>query len=628
MSLETTFLPPTVWLDFTSAYIRTLAPRNAISEEEQGVMAEQLARKRAAKPKTRSGCVTCKRRRVKCDETKPRCNRCKRFGTECEGYSDVSAPVRRKPAVILPWNKKSMLLPKLDRGREQPVVVHKSAGVSVWSYRGHELDRHSNEPTFIYSQPSIDLLFQADSEYAYFTAFKERAAPELSGYFDTKVWNRTILQMCHQEDFARHAVIALGALHTTMEMVQNADEPPSTEKQRRLGQNHHQVALQYYGKALELLRRQPQHTPGLRVILLSCLLTTCFENYIGNQDNALAAAQKGVEVLNEHVASIDWCNTVEDLAKMRNFTQLLDDDDNDLLSTFARLGASIIMFDNYRRAKRKILPLQLVRLPPFPELPVRFRNVREARMYCDMLTKKALMWKDANLHRESFSNFDFGEPDPSFQAIKREQFAKRAQAEFQDCVRGKAQWRVAFQSTFQASRMHAGSKDFLGASILMIQYVTSQLMTHLPGQNYETYYDKFHDNSVLVIDLAEQLLERYPVTRSKKAIYTFDDGVIHGLFLVAYRCRDGTARRRAIQLLVKHPRREGLWDSAMAATTVSWLINQEEEGLVNGFVPEAARLRIVKLDPRLAERKVILRCSKLDNGLRERVELSEVTLTW
>lgn len=523
-----------------------------------------------------------------------------------------------------------MLLPKLVEGQDQESKVPISKYVSIWSHRGPENDPNSNRPTFIYSQPSVDLLFQVDSEYAYFTTFKERAAPELSGYFDTRVWNRTILQMCHQEEFARHAVIALGALHTTMEMVQNADELPSTETQKTLGQYHHQFALQYYGRALELLRGMPQHTDvsGLRVIMLSCLLTTCFENYIGNQENALAAAQRGVEVVNEHVASIDWCNTVEDLAKMRNFTRLLDDDDHDLLATFARLGSSIIMFDNFRRVKRKILPLQLVRMPPMPVMPNRFRNVREARMYCDMLVKKALMWRDANLHLEYLSTFDWGEDDPSFRATKMEQFTKRARAEFQDCVRGKAQWRVAFQSTFEASRMHPGSKDFLGASILMIQYVASWLMTHLPGQNYETYYDKFYDDSVLVIDLGEQLLERYPVTRSKKAIYTFDDGVIQGLFLVAYRCRDGAARRWAIRLLAKHPRREGLWDSAMAATVASWFMNREEEGLVDGFVPETARLRIVKLDPRLAQRKVTVRCSKLEDGMQERVEMSDVKLTW
>jgi hypothetical protein len=37
-------------------------------------------RKRAAKPKVRTGCITCKVRRVKCDEMRPECLRCVKFG--------------------------------------------------------------------------------------------------------------------------------------------------------------------------------------------------------------------------------------------------------------------------------------------------------------------------------------------------------------------------------------------------------------------------------------------------------------------------------------------------------------------------------------------------------------------
>ena len=33
--------------------------------------------------KTRSGCVTCKRRRIKCDEMKPCCEKCKKLGRPC-----------------------------------------------------------------------------------------------------------------------------------------------------------------------------------------------------------------------------------------------------------------------------------------------------------------------------------------------------------------------------------------------------------------------------------------------------------------------------------------------------------------------------------------------------------------
>ncbi|KAL4972812.1 fungal-specific transcription factor domain-containing protein [Aspergillus desertorum] len=40
---------------------------------------------------SRSGCLTCKRRRKRCDEAKPSCHTCTRLGLICEGYSSVWA---------------------------------------------------------------------------------------------------------------------------------------------------------------------------------------------------------------------------------------------------------------------------------------------------------------------------------------------------------------------------------------------------------------------------------------------------------------------------------------------------------------------------------------------------------
>ncbi|KAM0668102.1 hypothetical protein MY8738_000861 [Beauveria namnaoensis] len=45
----------------------------------------RLRRKRWA-PKVKTGCVTCRVRRVKCDETKPHCKRCTAYGYVCDGY--------------------------------------------------------------------------------------------------------------------------------------------------------------------------------------------------------------------------------------------------------------------------------------------------------------------------------------------------------------------------------------------------------------------------------------------------------------------------------------------------------------------------------------------------------------
>ncbi|KAH8698306.1 putative C6 transcription factor [Talaromyces proteolyticus] len=38
---------------------------------------------------SRSGCLTCKKRRKKCDEQKPRCGNCTRLDRECEGYANL-----------------------------------------------------------------------------------------------------------------------------------------------------------------------------------------------------------------------------------------------------------------------------------------------------------------------------------------------------------------------------------------------------------------------------------------------------------------------------------------------------------------------------------------------------------
>lgn len=49
-------------------------------------MPQVSERRKAKHHKTRSGCVTCKQRRVKCDESKPECQRCRKAGQICGGY--------------------------------------------------------------------------------------------------------------------------------------------------------------------------------------------------------------------------------------------------------------------------------------------------------------------------------------------------------------------------------------------------------------------------------------------------------------------------------------------------------------------------------------------------------------
>ncbi|KAI9847143.1 MAG: Maltose acetyltransferase [Thelocarpon superellum] len=53
-----------------------------------GVQVDHRRRKRVFSNRTKTGCMTCRRRKKKCDEQKPECNNCIRGGFVCEGYSN------------------------------------------------------------------------------------------------------------------------------------------------------------------------------------------------------------------------------------------------------------------------------------------------------------------------------------------------------------------------------------------------------------------------------------------------------------------------------------------------------------------------------------------------------------
>lgn len=62
------------------------------------------------------------------------------------------------------------------------------------------------------------------------------------------------------------------------------------------------------------------------------------------------------------------------------------------------------------------------------------------------------------------------------------------------------------------------------------------------------------------------------------ATLSFSLGIVDPLYEVCARCRDPTLRRRALDLLAKHPRQECVWSSWSAWKVGKFLMRMEEEG--------------------------------------------------
>ncbi|KAI5919640.1 hypothetical protein F4810DRAFT_686400 [Camillea tinctor] len=106
--------------------------------------------------KVRTGCLTCKIRKVKCDEGKPACHRCVSTGRKCDGYAAAATPALR-------WHRPRSHL----------------AGVGARSLQ----------------------------------FFWEVAAPGMSGPTDPYFWTRLVLQFGSFEPAVRHALVAVSALY-------------------------------------------------------------------------------------------------------------------------------------------------------------------------------------------------------------------------------------------------------------------------------------------------------------------------------------------------------------------------------------------------------------------------------
>ncbi|GJC80846.1 putative transcriptional regulatory protein C15D4.02 [Colletotrichum liriopes] len=125
---------------------------------------------RKGQPKVRTGCLTCKSRKVKCDEAKPACARCTGTGRKCEGY-----------AVVVPSNR------AIARARSRTTRLKDALAQARAGWEG-------------------------GSEKATLEYFARDVAPKLPQNLENQFWTVAVPRMSKSEPAIRHAMAAIGSL--------------------------------------------------------------------------------------------------------------------------------------------------------------------------------------------------------------------------------------------------------------------------------------------------------------------------------------------------------------------------------------------------------------------------------
>ncbi|KAI8625398.1 hypothetical protein F5Y19DRAFT_269815 [Xylariaceae sp. FL1651] len=104
--------------------------------------------------KSRTGCLRCKQRRVKCDEVRPSCGSCSRHLVECVYPAQTAAFATAKTAALNQADSKLVAHPAIDTGSASglsPTTIPEGTPhVSVRT----PLSAHSSEPTLVHSPHS------------------------------------------------------------------------------------------------------------------------------------------------------------------------------------------------------------------------------------------------------------------------------------------------------------------------------------------------------------------------------------------------------------------------------------------------------------------------------------------
>jgi len=507
-------------------------------------------------------------------------------------------------------------------------------------------------------------------EGQYLQVFQKHTASELSGFFDSEFWTRSVLQECHSEASIRHAVVALGALYKTLEKA--SESPPGSPDNNPFdtAANHYNFALQQYGKSLTRLLESLQNNArrSQRTVLISIILFTCFQSFIGDHKAAISQIQHGLSLLEERGQELRQ-------PLIRRKDDIVEDE---IVQMFTRLAIQAKSYDMafhfppphvirlLPHTKASTLPTSLPLLLDAEStasihIPIIFSTSQEARQVLDSLCEQIMLFNELLSSYQPRPHNIIPKDDQSLANSLSKMHLKRQLIQL-------GQWDNAFQPLLHARhRPGVSNTERAGVNVLKMIHVMTTILVYTASSATEMVFDRFIEHYREMVELAKEVVvdEELFLAREEcgdlnscrhgantnemhnqyspelsprqpgayqeasfchiKASFTLDLGIVAPLFVVATKCRDRKLRREATRWLLSSPRREGMWDSILCGRVAQWIIEIEEEGLspwdgphghaAKETVPAEKRVIVKEILFDFQKREATLRCGT--RGVRE-----------
>ncbi|UNI13399.1 DNA replication complex GINS protein PSF2 [Purpureocillium takamizusanense] len=312
-------------------------------------VAKQKRATRAKFAKVRTGCVTCKRRHVKCDETKPCCKNCLKWAGYCSGYESPESLQQsgssrsRAASSSSSASQRARTSPPLHAG--QPPPTPSSSHGNSWTDDASSVSSAAFS-TMAPSPPEFGGVELVSASYLdnapppppphhhhhhrpsppFYPPQRQQAAAmdSTTVVLDDAFWKQTMPHLVRESTAVRYANIAVHTLifakgptiihsadghHHQHQHHQQQDYPPPPHQQHRRPtagprQQQHSVrtTADHYGRALTCYGhalREARRTTDLHEAILCAVFFVIFETINGDQVAAEAHLQSGQRILDE-----------------------------------------------------------------------------------------------------------------------------------------------------------------------------------------------------------------------------------------------------------------------------------------------------------------------------------------